>query len=469
MTQKSLIPKPVGKAHRGRSRPRTPYEDKETPRRAVIYLRVSSEEQEKGHSLEAQERECREFLRREKPSWTIVDVCQDVHSGKTDRRPGFQKMMNMIYEGKADAIVAHHLDRFSRNLHDILTYFKTLEEMNVVMVFAKDRFDFSTEEGRLQFHVLAVFADWYLQNLARETRKGKLARVLKGLPNNRLPFGYIKGPDGIAKIVPEEAEVIRQAFELYATGNYTDAQIADFLNKAGFRTRRGRLWSKDTVRDLLQNEFYIGLVKYYKELYPGKHEPIISKELFEKVQQVRQTHYRKPKVYSTTVRPYLLSGIACCAQCGRTLRAQGGKRYSYYREMSRARGFDDCPHAGKSIQVKVAEEQLGRIMMAFSLPPDWQEEIRQVLEQEDRRKAILGERKRLQEKLRRLGRLYADGAIDDLEYQTERDEIKRRLEELVVPEPSGTVEAGFQLETLGDVWPYATPWEKKEICRLMLK
>ena len=117
----------------------------------------------------------------------------------------------------------------------------------------------------------------------------------------------------------------------------------------------------------------------------------------------------------------------------------------------------------------MAEEQLGCIMMAFSLPPDWQEEIRQALEQEDRRKAILTERKRLQEKLRRLGRLYADGAIDDLEYQTERDEIKRRLEELVVPEPSGTVEAGFQLETLGDVWPYATPWEKKEICRLMLK
>jgi DNA invertase Pin-like site-specific DNA recombinase len=77
----------------------TPYEDKGIPRRAVIYVRVSQEEQAEGHSLEAQERECREFIARTKPHWTIVGVFRDTHSGKTTDRPGFRKMMDLSYDG----------------------------------------------------------------------------------------------------------------------------------------------------------------------------------------------------------------------------------------------------------------------------------------------------------------------------------------------------------------------------------
>jgi len=469
MSQQPTIPKPVGRARRARPRPVTPYEDTDTPRRAVIYVRVSREEQAQGHSLEAQERECREFIAREKPNWTVAGVFRDEHSGKTTNRPGFQEMLKMVYDGQADAIVAHHLDRFSRSLHDILVYFKELEAMNVVMAFAKDRFDFSTENGRLEFHILAVFADWYVQNLAREVRKGKISRVLKGYHNNQLPFGYVKGPDGVGQAVSEEAEAIRRAYELYATGNYTDRRIADFLNEAGFRTRRGRRWSKDAVRELLQNEFYLGLVKYHGDLYPGRHEAIITKELFDRVQEVRRAHARRPRAYTPTIRVYLLSGLGRCAHCGRTIRAQGGPRYSYYREMSKARGFTDCPVAGRSIRMDVAEEQLGRLMTAFTLPPDWREEIRRALEDEDRREAILAERKRLEERLRRVGELYAEGVFSRTTYEAHRNEIRQKLELLVLPDPAGVVDAGFHLESLADVWPIAAPAERKELCRLMLK
>ncbi len=470
MSKQPIIPEPLGRSRRAKPKPEDPYqEDDSIPRRAIIYTRVSREEQAQGHSLEAQERECRQFIAKKKPNWTVVALYSDEHTGKTDKRPGFQAMLQALYEDRADAIVCHHLDRFSRSLHDILVYFKELGSMNVVMVFADEQFDFSDESGQMQFHILAVFADWYVQNLAREVRKSKFTRVLKGLHNNQLPFGYIRGAGGVGQVVPEEGEMLRQAFERYSTGNYTDVDIAEMLNQAGFRTRQGRRWSKDSMREVMQNEFYTGLVKYHGDLYPGQHEAIISQELYDQVQGVRRSHARSPRVYTPTIRVYLLSGLGYCAYCGRTLRAQGGPRYSYYREMSKMRGYVDCPHAGKGIQMEKAEGQLERLVRAFVVPRDWQDEIRRELERPGQREAILAERQELEERLRRVADLYADGIYSRTTYESKRDEIQQRLELLVVPDPVEVINAGFQLETMADVWPHATAVERQELCRLMFK
>ena len=228
------IVQPVGKAARSRYNQQNPYEQQDLPRKAAIYVRVSREEQAVGHSLEAQERECREYLMQAKPNWELVDVFTDEHSGKTDKRPGFQKMIELIESGQADTIVCHHLDRFSRNLHDILSYFKQLEAKGTILAFSKEDFDFSTPDGMLHFHILAVFADWYLKNLTRETKKGKFSRIVSGKPNNQLPFGYIQDAAGNAIIVEDEAKAIKGAFEHYVTGNYTDRQVADWLKTQGF-------------------------------------------------------------------------------------------------------------------------------------------------------------------------------------------------------------------------------------------
>jgi hypothetical protein len=108
-------------------------------------------------------------------------------------------------------------------------------------------------------------------------------------------------------------------------------------------------------------------------------------------------------------------------------------------------------------------------MMGFALPAEWQEEIRAALEDEEARAAVEAERVRLAEKLQRIGELYADGVYSREEYEAARDEVKRRLEALVVPDPVGVVEAGYRLETLGDVWPQARAEERQQICRLMLR
>jgi len=466
MTESTATIEPVGRSRRARPESVDPYRDPAVPRRVVIYVRVSREEEAEGHSLNAQERECREYLA-SKPHWTLVKVFRETHSGKTAKRPEFQKLLDLVYAGQADAILTHRLDRFSRSLHDILTYFRELKSRNVILTFAKDEFDFSTEEGMLQFQILAVFADWYLRNLSRETKKGKRERVLvKGLHNNRLPFGYRKGEDGIAHPVPEEAAAIHEAYERYATGQTTDAKLADYFNQLGLRTRRARPFSKDSVREIMQNETYLGLVKYRGDLYPGQHEAIVSRELFDRVQAVRKQHARRPRVYSPTIKVYLLSGIARCAACGRTLRAQGGKTYNYYREMSKQRGFS-CTHASKAIRQEEAEAQLERLITVIRLPDDWQAEIRAALDDTDQREERLKERKRLRKKLRRVAELYADGIYDRATYHQKRDELQQTLEALVVPTAESALEAGYQLETLADLWPHATAEEQREIVQLI--
>ncbi len=448
-----------------------PYQDQETPHRVVMYVRVSSEEQAQGHSLDAQERECREYLLQSKPHWELVGVYRDEDSGGSDNRPGFQQVMRKVYEGHADAILAHRLDRFSRNLHQILNYFKELEAMGVILAFAKDQFDFSIEEGRLQFHILAVFADWYLRNLSRETKKGKLARVLKGKHNNRPPIGYERGQEGPAIPVEHEAELICEAYELYACGDYTDRKIAQFLNEQSLRTRRNRLWSKDSVRELLQNEFYVGQVKYLGDLYPGQHEPIITQELFERVQSVRKSRSRHARAIGSTKRVFLLSGLIHCFTCGRAIRAQGdiAGRYSYYREASRLRGFLDCSQIDKSGRVEDIEYQMGEIMTSFTLPISWRDEIRRELSELDQREIILTKRRQLQQRLQRIARLYADGIYDNTSYERERDSVRKQLERLVVPEPTNVLEAGNHLETLQDVWPRASKEEQRMLCRLIIR
>ena len=470
MASETKIVQPVGKATRRKYNQQNPYDQQDQARNAVIYVRVSREEQALGHSLEAQERECREYLAQAKPNWNLAGVYKDEHSGKTDRRPGFQAMMELVENGQADTIICHHLDRFSRNLHDILSYFKQLESKNTILSFAKEDFDFSTPDGMLHFHILAVFADWYLKNLTRETKKGKFSRIVSGKANNQLPFGYLQDEAGNAAVVDVEAKAILGAFERYATGNFTDRQIAEWLNTQGLTSRKGREWHKDNIRSILGNDFYYGVVRYHDDLYPGNHTPIISKELFEQARKVREDHARRPRSNAPSLRVYLLNTLARCAACGRPLRAQGGKKnHSYYREASLMRGFSDCPHTGMSIQARVADEQIGRVMQAFQFPDDWQETIEKISTGEEERQKVLVERKQLEDRMRRVVEMYEDGALNRVEYEKRRQAIAREMETLVLPDNDNQQMHGVQVETFRDIWPYAKAEEKREICRLLIQ
>lgn len=368
----------------------------------VIYIRVSSEEQTLGYSLSAQEHACRQFAQTR--GWNVIEVYEESGiSAKDEERAAFQRMMRDAQSQRFKVVLIHKLDRFSRNIDNTLKSFRYLDEQDVTLASVTEDFDYSTPMGRMFFRMMAVFAQWYLENLSAETIKGKKERARKGQYNGHLPFGY-RLQNGVGTPVPAESAAVQQAFQNYASGLFTDGQIAENLNEQGFITRRNRHWSKDAVREMLQNEFYCGVVAYRESLYPGNHPAIIAQDLFEQCQNVRAQH--RSRTRSFTARPkrtYLLQRVAHCAACNRPLRMQYASGYGYYKEVSQQRGLT-CDYAKLSVRMDRADRQVLDLLKGLRLPDNWQRAIEQLAANTEDMAHAQKERERIEQRLQRLGR-----------------------------------------------------------------
>ena len=169
-------------------------------------------------------------------------------------------MMEDAELGAFDVIVVHKLDRFSRNRRIAFEYFDKISKWNVGFVSISENMDFSTPWGGLALTLLVGLAQFYSDNLGLEVKKGKAERKAQGLYNGLLPFGAAKGEDGVP--VPDEDSYpgLLQAYEMAAEGE-SDRVIAQRLSQMGFKTAGNQLngaFSKDTVRGMLTNRFYLG-------------------------------------------------------------------------------------------------------------------------------------------------------------------------------------------------------------------
>lgn len=435
----------------------------------AVYVRVSSDEQVEGYSIDAQREKCLEKAKNNE--WVVYKVYEDPgFSAKDDRRPAFLQMMSDARRGLFKAIIVHKLDRLMRNVELTARYFKELSEMDVMLTSVSESFDFASSSGRLYFNMMAVFAQWYLENLSSEVIKAKELMFKRGIHNGRVPFGYDKKTKkAIPHIVQEEAKVVVKAFELYVTGEYTDRMIADFLNENTV-TRRGRMWSKDTVRDLLQNEFYIGMVRHYDELNEGQHKPLITRALYDRCLEVRKKHAGQTRKHAAAINrkdAYMLQRVIRCAACGRSLRIQSAGKYRYYKEVSRERGLD-CAMAAKAIKMDDAHEQVLQILGSIQLPAEWQGEIQKMTQDLDHLQQMQNRRVAIDEQMRRLSRAMVDGGIPEDEYERKRATLLAEKRSLVVPEYSVVAQQGMILDNFSDYLVEATKEELTHIVHLML-
>lgn len=444
--------------------------------RVALYTRVSSEMQLDGYSLDAQRAAC-ERLARER-GWDVVATYTDEGiSAKTTRRPQFQAMMRAAEAGRFDVVIVHKLDRLSRSVVDLLTTLHDLEALGVALVSASEQFDFTTAMGKVMLTMLAAFAQWYLENLSAETAKGKRARAEAGLWNSAVPFGYHvdykkDGGDGLATIDENDAEGVRLAFEKYATGQYSDADVARLLNEAGYRPRgRGdralRLFSKDTVTAMLQNRFYLGEVQYKGQWFEGVHEAILSARLFERAQAARAGR-RSQRAHLTArrgSRVYPLTGVAQCARCGGRMRGSYASG-RYYRDPARDKGRD-CDQS--MVNAGEAEGALGAFLGRLRLPDDWQARILGQLEQGSDAGDVAREQARLEGQLERLKRLYVLGDLVESEYRADRDRLRAQLAALAPPELPDLEAAAALLADFGAIWEAATARERRCIVHTLLE
>lgn len=314
--------------------------------RCVIYLRVSTERQadrdltEEGFSLPAQREACVRHIRDQ--GWTVTDEYSDRgESARSADRPQLKAMLARVAEDRdVDAVVVHKIDRLARNVEDHVAIRAALRRANVALVSVTERLE-ETASGRLVEGIHAVMAEFYSANLSSEIRKGLSQKAKQGGWPHAAPLGYhnlreLVGGRQVARIVPdaERAPLIRVAFELYATGEWTLERLGTELAHRGLtgRARKNSEAKPLTLNGLstvLRNKAYKGVVEWDGIDYPGSHEPLIDPATFAQVQtllearSVRGTRERKHHHY--------LKGLLHCGVCGRRLSVQHSKgRYLYF-------------------------------------------------------------------------------------------------------------------------------------------
>jgi len=307
---------------------------------AVIYARVSSRQQEEeGFSIPAQLKLLRDYA--SQSGLAVKQEFVDVETAKTTGRPGFAEMVDFLadHADQCRIILVEKTDRLYRNLRDYVT----LDELDIEIHFVKENFvlsDDSRSTEKFMHGIKVLMAKNYVDNLSEEASKGMREKAEQGTWPSWAPIGYINVKIGDSRgiaIDPQRADVIREMFEWYAAGDCSLEEVRDRAVAAGLTTRRGRPPAKSTVERILKSPFYIGRFRWAGRLYEGDHPPLVSIDLFQRVQEAfrKGNHPVREKK-----RSFAYTGLIKCAHCGCSITAGTHKgKYVYYR-CTGARG--DC-------------------------------------------------------------------------------------------------------------------------------
>ncbi|MGA2147313.1 MAG: recombinase family protein, partial [Bryobacteraceae bacterium] len=250
------------------------------------YIRVSTAKQGEGVSLPQQKEAIERYA--ERNGYQISQWFEERVTAAKSGRPVFNKMLGLLKAGKAAGVIIHKIDRSARNLRDWADLID-LSDNGIEVQMATENLDLRSRGGRLSADIQAVVAADYIRNLREETRKGFYGRLKQGFYPLPAPIGYLDRGKAQAKALDEaRAPLIKKAFQLYATRRYSLVTLLDELNALGLRNRTGKPLSITGLSILLNNPFYMGLIRIRRtgELFQGVHQPIVSKALFDRVQRI---------------------------------------------------------------------------------------------------------------------------------------------------------------------------------------
>lgn len=297
---------------------------------AVIYARYSSHSQTE-QSVEGQLRDGYQWAAQQGVS-VIGEYVDRALTGTKDQRPDFQRMIADAAKKQFEIVIVWKLDRFARNRYDSAIYKAKLKKYGVRVVSVKENIT-DTPEGIILEGLLESMAEYYSANLSQNIRRGQRESVMKGkFLGGTVPYGY-RSANGKLVADEKQAYYVRYIYEQYAMG-IPKKQIIDDLNAKGVRNKYGAALTYSAFSHILTNTAYIGQYKYNGEIVPDLSEPIITEELFEKVQARLKLTARAPAAKKARV-PYLLQGKVFCGICGSPMigesgRGKSGTVFRYY-------------------------------------------------------------------------------------------------------------------------------------------
>jgi len=305
---------------------------KTNEKQSVIFARVSSREQEEtGYSLPAQEKFLRDYCSTHNLPVNKVFCISESASSKSARKQ-FNEMLSYVSKNKINTIVCEKVDRLTRNQRDAVTIDRWVnEDSNHEVHFVKNTFVLNQESrasDKFVWNIHVSQAQYNIENLSEEVRKGQKEKLAEGWYPSNPVIGYKSAELGKRKIiVPDEkkAQIIVRLLEEYATGTHSVSSICKLSKELGLKSNYGNYLSKSSMHLLLQRPTYYGAFKWKGKLYLGNHEPIISKELFDKVQK----HLKRKTPLRYNRYDYLYKGILKCADCGRLITWEQHKGHLY--------------------------------------------------------------------------------------------------------------------------------------------
>lgn len=325
---------------------------------AAAYIRVSTDDQVE-FSPDSQLKAIRKYAKEHElilpEEYVFVD--EGISGRKADKRPSFQRMIGTakLKPKPFDVILLWKFSRFARNREDSIVYKSMLRKQCGIDVVSVSEQLTEDKTSILIEALIEAMDEYYSLNLSEEVRRGMTEKFSRGGVVSQPPFGYKMG-DGV--FVPDEstAGIVKMMFADYLSG-LGARQIAQKLNDMGYRTIKGNLWENRTVEYVLTNPVYIGKLRRSKDptdradrfhenvtLVDGKHEPIITPEIFdEAAQRRRETKKAYTRYARTDPAEYMLKGLIRCDKCGSTLTMSGD--HSYLQCHRYAKGVCKVSHA----------------------------------------------------------------------------------------------------------------------------
>jgi site-specific DNA recombinase len=391
-------------------------------KQAVIYARVSSKEQEKeGYSIPAQLKLLKEYAATQ--GFTVAQEHVDVETAKQTGRAAFGEMVAYLRAHPAvRVLLVEKTDRLYRNLKDWVT----VDELDVEIHFPKEGVVLSRESRsseKFMHGIKVLMAKNYIDNLSEEARKGMQEKAEQGIWPTVAPLGYrnLTGPNG-KKIIgpdPEAAPLIGRLFEWYASGTLSVREAARKVRDAGLVHRRsGARVTVSTVHAILRNRLYAGAFEWNGRPYLGTHQPLVTPELWERVQDVLDG--RQAKKHRRAKHNFAFSGLIVCGHCGCSIVGEIKKqRYIYY-HCTGYKGRCDEPY----VREEVLERQFSDLLGQLSFDDEalgWVREALHASHTDETREH--------------------EGAIERL--QTEHRRLQNRLDAMYVDKLDGRVDATF--------------------------
>lgn len=429
--------------------------------RCYLYLRVSTEIQVEGYSLDAQyERLIREANYRD---MQVVEEFRDEgKSGKNvSGRPAFQEMLRRIQDktDDVDYVLVFKLSRFGRNTADVLNNLQIMQDYGVNLLSVEEGIDSAGAAGKLMISVIAAVAEIERDNIQSQTMAGRMQKAREGRWNGgQAPYGYkIDKECGVLVLDEEEAEIIRLIYDRYLNYSQGANGVAKWLNNTGYRknTRQNGkyiLFSAHFIKGVLDNPVYCGKIAYGRrrnekidgtrnefhvikqssyETFCGKHEAIIDQDTWDAVQRKRsKTSVKHEKTHSLE-HEHILSGILKCPICGASMygsvnrkRKKDGTHYKdiFYYVCKHRKMVDgqSCTY-GRQVNQDIVNKEIEAIMSEAMQSSTFSEAMQEIMNEKT-------DENRLREQMEALqrSRIQYVGAKDKLSSQIDSLDVTDR-------------------------------------------